>query len=104
MDPVACAEMRIGPAQVDVAALTELNGLVTAVTASSNSQRDDGVAWEEVDEQARHVRTGLRQTDEPDLRAPQGGRDERGGKGESCNHACSNPDAGRRPRRRGARR
>lgn len=104
VDPVACAEMRFGTPQVDVTALSDLKRLVTMVAASPNSQSDDGVVWEEVDEQARRARADRRQTDESDIRAPQGRRNERGRTDEGCNHARPDSDAGGRPRGRGDRR
>jgi hypothetical protein len=91
LDPNACAEMRIGPPQVDVAALSDLKRLVTEVATSPNSRRDDGVAWEEVDEETRRARADLGPTDEPDIRASQDRRNERGGTDKGCNHACPDP-------------
>jgi hypothetical protein len=72
VDLVICAQLSVGGPQVDVAALSDLKRLVTSAAVSPNSQRDDGIAWEQVDEQARHARANLGQTDEPDIRASQG--------------------------------
>ncbi len=102
VDPVACANLRIGPPQVNLAALSDLKRLVTPIAVSTNFPSENGIAWEEVDETAQRVYVGLGQTDEPDIRAQQGGRDERRGADEGRNGARSNPDAGRRPRGGGA--
>ncbi len=102
LDPVICAGMTLGAQQVDLLALSDLKRLVTVAAAPPNSQRDNGIAWEKVDETTRRARADLGQTDEPDIRAPPGGRDERSGPGEGRFDACPSPDASCRHPSRGA--
>ena len=79
LDPVVCVGMTLGAPQVDLLALSDLKRLVTAAAGPTSSQRDNGIAWEKVDETARRARADLGQADEPDIRAQQGRRDERCG-------------------------
>jgi hypothetical protein len=102
VDPLVCAEMSIGQPQVDVAALSELKRLVTPTAALAHSPRETGIVREEIDEAAQRACVGLGQADEPDVRAMQGGWDERGGAGEGHNYAGSDSDAGCGPHRGGA--
>ena len=79
VDPLVCAEMSIGRPQVDLAALSDLRRLVTQAAVLGNSQSEVRIAREEADETARHGGAELGQANEPDVRGPQGGRDERRG-------------------------
>ncbi|MET3907796.1 hypothetical protein ABID59_002137 [Bradyrhizobium sp. S3.3.6] len=67
VDPIACAEMTSGPPQVDLAALSELKRLVTALAISTNSP-SDRVAWENADEAGARSCTDFRRATEPDIR------------------------------------
>ena len=103
VDPLVCADMRIGQPQVDLATLLDLKRLVTRTAAPTNSPSDNGIAREEIDEAARRACADVGQADEPDVRTMQSGGNERCRAGGGHNHACPGSDAGRRPSHRGAR-
>ena len=102
VDALVCADMSIGPPQVNLAALSDINRLVTRAAAPAHSPSENGTAKEEVDEAAQRAHTDLGQADEPDVRTGQDGRDERPGAGGRRHHTCPGSDAGRGPRRGGA--
>jgi len=102
VDPLACADMRSGQPQVDLVALSDLRRLVTQATVLTNSPSEDGIAREKFDETAQHADASLGQADEPDVRAQQGGRDEKHGAGRDHSHTCPDFDAGCGPHRGGA--
>ncbi|SDG92339.1 hypothetical protein SAMN04487974_112100, partial [Pelagibacterium luteolum] len=55
VDPLICAEMRIGAPQVDLAALSDLKRLVTPTSVPTHSPGENGIAREEVDETAQRA-------------------------------------------------
>ena len=61
LDPVVCVGMTLGAPQVDLLALSDMKRLVTAAAAPTSSQRDNGIAWEKVDEHDAPAPTSGRQ-------------------------------------------
>lgn len=104
IDPVVCADMTMGPARVDLAALIELHRLVTGSGKPALSRSGRGVAREKDDETSQYAGAGRGSATQPDLRNTQARRTERQGAGEGDNNAGTVADASRRPGRRGVQR
>ena len=102
VDSIVCTCLAFGVPQVELDALSDLKRLVMPAAAFANSQSENGIAWEEVNGTAQCAGADLRQANEPDIRTPHGGRDERCGTSEDYNDACPDPDAGGRALGRGA--
>ena len=74
--------------QVGFAALPNLRRQVAPRAVLTNSPTGNGHAREDGNETDRRDCADFGPADEPDIQAPQGGRDERRGTGESRNDAC----------------
>src|SRR5580700_7379826 len=96
LDPVVCAGMAIGPPQVNLAALVDLQRLFMSTAKASHSQSDVGIVWEEGNEASQVVGADLGSTDEPVVRHPQTGRTGVSGAGQGCIGAGSDAAAGSR--------
>lgn len=80
VDPLVCAEMGIGQPRVDLAALSELKKTGHADCCSHRLPERTWNRNGEVDEAAQYTGADFGQTDEPDVRVPQRGWDERRGR------------------------
>ena len=103
IDPIVCAGMRTGQPQVDLAALSDLKRLVMPAAAPAHFPSGNGFAREEVDEAARRAFAEFGKADEPDVLTQQNRRYGGRGAGGGRDHACPDPDAGRRLGRGGSR-
>lgn len=104
IDPLTCGGMTMGSARVDLAALIDLNRLVTGGDKPALFQGGRGVAGEKDDETSQYAGACRGSAAQPHIRNTQARRTERQGAGEGDINAGAVADASRRPGRRGVQR
>ena len=102
LDPVVCAGMTIGPPQVDLGALVDLQRLFTCTADPAHSRSDVRIVREEGNEASQVVGIDLGSTDEPVVRHKPTEWTGVPGAGQGRFGAGSDPAAGSRRPRRGA--
>lgn len=101
IDPVACGGMAIGAAHVNLAALIELNKLVSGNNKAALFRGGRRITQEEDDETPQYAGAGVRPAARPDIQTPDTRRTERQGSQESGIDSGLPVNAGRRSGRRG---
>jgi hypothetical protein len=101
IDPVACGGMAIGAARVDLAALIELNKLVSGSNKAALFQSGRRITQEEDDDIPQYAGAGVRPAARPDIQTPNTRRTERQGSQEGGIDGGLPINAGRWSGRRG---
>ncbi|WP_244427773.1 hypothetical protein [Sinorhizobium fredii] len=101
VDPVVCRGMTMGLAGVDLAALVELNTLVTGGDKPALFRGGRRITQEEDDEISQYAGVGVRPAARPDIQTPDVRRTERQGSQEGNINSGLPADAGGRSGRRG---
>ncbi|CAK12359.1 conserved hypothetical protein [Rhizobium johnstonii 3841] len=104
IDPVVCSGMTMGTARVDLAALIELNRLVSGGAKAALFRGEHRITQEEDDEIPQHAGAGVGPAARPDIQNPHARRTERQGSQEGDINTGLPADAGGRSGRRGAQR
>lgn len=104
IDPVVCGVMTMGLARVDLAALIELNRLVTGGDKPALFRGGRRITQEEDDEIPQYAGAGVTPAARPDIQTSDARRSERQGPQEGGSNSGLPADAGGRSGRRGAQR
>jgi hypothetical protein len=96
IDPVVCGGMTMGLARVDLAALVELNTLVTIADKPAFFRGGRRITQEEDDEIPQYAGAGVSPAARPDIQTPDARGTERQGSQEGGIDAGLPPDGGRR--------
>lgn len=104
IDPVVCGGMTMGTPRVDLAALVELNRLVSGGTIAALFRSGRRITQEDHDEIPRYAGAGVGPAARPDIQNPDARRTERQGSQEGGINSGLPADAGGRSGRRGAKR